>query len=82
MLNQDKGHAVSGWQRAYQLSAGIKAAGRSTNRDDRELVRLGRRLPCSVRGAGSTDVGSLRPCADDGLALCDCLQIVSVLLSA
>ena len=39
MLDQDKGHAVSGWQRAYQLSAGIKAAGRSTDRDDRELVR-------------------------------------------
>ena len=44
MLDQDKSHAVSGWQRAYQLSAGIKAAGRSTNRDDRELVRAGRRV--------------------------------------
>ena len=44
MLDQDKGHAVSGWQRAYQPSAGIEAAGRSTNRDDREFVRAMRRV--------------------------------------
>jgi hypothetical protein len=36
--------AVSGWQRAYQRSAGIKAAGRSTDRADRELVRAMRRV--------------------------------------
>ena len=82
MLDQDEGHAVAGRQRAHELSAGIEAARRGTDPDDRELVRATAAGHLAVRRAGSTDVGPLRPYADDGLALCDCLQIVSVLLSA
>ena len=43
MLDQDEGHAVAGRQRVHQLPAGIEAARRGADADDREIPGVGRR---------------------------------------
>ena len=50
MLDQDKCHAVAGWQCAYKLPAGIEAAGRGANSDNRKRWS---RAYGTVRGRGT-----------------------------
>jgi hypothetical protein len=49
MLNEDEGHAAVGRQGAYELPAGIEAAGRSAYADDGEVASISGR---SLRGQG------------------------------
>ena len=67
VLHDDEGHAVVRRQRVQKLPAGVKAAGRGADRDDRKIRRL-----LAERGFESNAIASPRWFdADDFPAFCD-----------
>ena len=68
MLDQNEGHAGAAREHGEQPAEGIKAASRSAEPDDREIISRTRRDHAAAMNAGSGVSEPLRPVADSVLS--------------